>query len=280
MIKTSLALLLLVLSVPAISTAQTFVNADYGYSIEIDDSFELARNDSASYFHAKDSDSIIVIKNWPGLDQDTAREYLLQGYQDARLAIVAVGEAEELTVADGKGLLVDTRGIVERKLMKGVAGAFTGNKGQGIVVVIAATEADWEGLAPKARAAVESIKFIDFKAGPDARDWYYMLSGTRLSLRGTDTDRSKRDDIYFCADGSFQHRKSRSAMRESDSGSSFGFSGRTRTGSWSVADDGDNSRLVLQYNDGRESSALIEDRSGQTFLDGQRYFMMKNNRCR
>ena len=39
-------------------------------------------------------------------------------------------------------------------------------------------------------------------------------------------------------------------------------------------------RLMLRYNNGREESAIIEDRNGQTFLDDQRFYMMKNNRCR
>jgi hypothetical protein len=107
-----------------------------------------------------------------------------------------------------------------------------------------------------------------------------MLSGTRLSLRGKANDRRRKEDLYFCSDGSFRHHLSASAVEESDSGSALGFSTKTRSGSWRVIDDAGKSRLVLRYSDGSEESAIIEDRNGQTILNGQRYYMMRNNRCR
>lgn len=280
MIKNSFLSLLLLLFAPTLSSAQVFTNDEYGYSIEVDDSFQLTRNDHATYFRSEDNGRMIVIKNWPGLDEATAKDYLQHGYQSHRIAIVPVGELKEISLGDGKGFLIDTQGVIERSLIKGIAGGFIGNKGQGIVVVISGASEDWDKLAPIAQNTAASIKFIDFKAGPGAHDWYYMLSGTRLSLRGTSNNRSNSEDIYFCGDGSFRHRMSSSAIKDSDSGSALGFSGRTRSGSWEVVDDDGNSRLILLYNDGREKTAIIEDRSGQTFLGGQRYFMMRNHRCR
>jgi hypothetical protein len=135
-------------------------------------------------------------------------------------------------------------------------------------------------LAPVAREIAASIKFVEFSPGPDARDWYYMLAGTRLSLRGSVDDMSRKEDIYFCSDGGFKHRLSRSVGQESDTFSTFGFSARTRSGLWEIVDDAGKSRLLLHYSNGREESAIIEDRNGQTFLDGQRFYMMRNNRCR
>ena len=272
--------LLLFLCVPFASLAQTFSNDEYGYTIEIDDSYQLTRNDHVTYFRSKDNDSVIIMKNWPGLDVDAARDYLLQGYQDEHMAIVSVSEPEEINLDKGKAVLVEVEGVIERKLMKGIAGGFVGDNGQGVVVLVSASGENRDKLAAAAQQAARSVKFIDFKAGPDVHDWYYMLSGTRLSLRGTSKDRSQREDIYFCADGSFRHRMSSSTMKELDSGSTFGFSGKTRSGSWKVVDDDGNSRLMMRYSNGREKSAIIEDRSGQTFLDDQRFYMMKNNRCR
>jgi len=280
MVKNSFLTLLLLFLVPSVSSAQTFSNDEFGYSIEIDDSYQLTRNDQVTYFRSKDNDSVVIIKNWPGLDEDTAKDYLQQGYQDEHVAMVSVSEPEEINVENGKAVLVDTQGVIERKLMKGVAGGFIGDKGQGIVLLVSASSEDWDKLAPVAQKTAKSIKFIDFKAGPDARDWYYMLAGTRLSLRGSSDDRSQREDIYFCGDGSFRHRMSSTATKESDSGSSFGYSGKTRSGSWTVADEDGKSRLMMRYSNGREESAIIEDRSGQTFLDDQRFYMMRNNRCR
>ncbi len=280
MVKNSFIILLLLFFVPSVSSAQTFSNDEFGYTIEIDDSYQLTRNDQVTYFRSKDNDSVVIIKNWPGLDEDTAKDYLQQGYQDEYIAMVSVSEPEEINVENGKAVLVDTQGVIQRKLMKGLAGGFIGDKGQGIVLLVSASSEDWDKLAPVAQKTASSVKFIDFKTGPDAHDWHYMLAGTRLSLRGSSVDRSQREDIYFCGDGSFRHRMSSTAMKESDSGSSFGYSGKTRSGSWTVVDDDGKSRLMMRYSNGREESAIIEDRSGQTFLDDQRFYMMRNNRCR
>jgi hypothetical protein len=279
MAKNSLAALLLLFFALAAS-AQTFTNDEYGYSIEVDDSFQLTQNNHATYFRSDDNNSVVIIKNWPGLDEETAKDYLQQGYQDERIAIVSVNEPEEINVDNGKGLLVDIQAIIDRKLMQGIAGSYVGNDGQGLVVVISASSDDWDKLAPAAKKIAASVKFIEYSAGPNVLDWYYMLSGTRLSSRGAVDDTRRREDIYFCSDGSFRHRLSRSASREMDTGSTFGYSTRTRSGSWKVIDDAGKSRLILRYGNGREESAMIEDRNGQTFLDDQRYYMMRNNRCR
>ena len=278
--KNRLIVALLVIFAPVVSSAQTFTNTEYGYSIEVDDSFQLTRNNDATYFRSKDNDSVVIIKNWPGLDEDTAKDYLQQGYQDERIAIVAVNDPEEISIDNGKAQLVDVQGIIERKAMKGVAGSFVGNDGQGIVLVISGSSEDWDALAPVAQEIAASVKFVEFSPGPDAHDWYYMLAGTRLSLRGSVDDMSRREDIYFCSDGGFKHRLARSVGQESDSVSTFGFSARTRSGSWEIVDEAGKSRLLLHYSNGRDESAIIEDRSGQTFLDGQRFYMMRNNRCR
>ena len=278
--KNRLIVALLVIFAPVVSSAQTFTNTEYGYSIEVDDSFQLTRNNDATYFRSKDNDSVVIIKNWPGLDEDTAKDYLQQGYQDERIAIVAVNDPEEISLDSGKAQLVDVQGIIERKAMKGVAGSYVGNDGQGMVLVVSGSSEDWDALAPVAREIAASVKFVEFSPGPDARDWYYMLAGTRLSLRGSVDDMSRREDIYFCSDGGFKHRLARSVGQESDSVSTFGFSARTRSGSWEVVDDAGKSRLLLHYSNGGEESAIIEDRNGQTFLDEQRFYMMRNNRCR
>jgi hypothetical protein len=279
MAKNSFAALLL-LFVPLAASAQTFTNEVYGYSIEVGDNFQLTGNNHATSFSSDDDDSVVIIKNWPGLDDDTARNYLQEGYQDERIAVVAVNEPEEINVDNGTGLQVEIQAIVDRKLMQGMAAAYIGNDGQGMVVKVSASSDNWDKLAPVAQSIISSVKFVEYSAGPSALDWYYMLAGTRLSLRGSSNDTRRREDIYFCSDGSFRHRMSSSASRELDSGSTFGFSTKTRSGSWKVMDDAGKSRLILRYTNGREKSAVIEDRNGQTFLDNQRFYMMRNDRCR
>jgi hypothetical protein len=273
-------LLLFVLLIPSNSVAKTFTNEAYGYAIDIDDGYALVRNDNVTVFSAEDSDSVIAIKNWPGLTAETARDYILHGYQDEKVAVVAIGDAEEVTVEKGKGRIVDVQGIIERKLIKGITGGFVGDDGQGLIVLFSDAAADWDKLAARAEQTMASIRFFDFDASMSAIDWYHMLAGTRLSLRGTSDDTNRKEDLYFCSDGGFKHRISRSSTKEFDSGSAFGFATKSKSGLWTVDDDDGASRLMLRYSNGREESALLEDRNGRTFLDGQRYYMMRNNRCR
>ena len=55
--------LLLLMFVPAVCSAQIFTNDKYGYSIDIDDSLEMTRNDAMTYFRSRDNDNVVIIKN-------------------------------------------------------------------------------------------------------------------------------------------------------------------------------------------------------------------------
>ena len=280
MIK-QLLCLLLVLSAPAIISAKTFTSHEFGYSVELDDSFQLSRNNGATWFSTEQDGGLVVIRNWPGLDLETAKNYLQQGYQDARLAVVPEGEAREVVVGDGKGYLVNIRGVSERKAIKGVAGGFVGNKGQGMIVVLFGPEANWEKLAPVADRMIAGVKFVEVESASLSRDWYRMLAGSRLSFRGeVSDDRRVREDLDLCGDGYFSHRISSSAVRDSGSGSSIGHSTKTRSGVWRVVDEDGTDRLVLLYNDGSDVSGVIESRDGKIYVDGRHYTRKRKNRCR
>lgn len=280
MIRKSIILIPVLIAPLAISAA-TFTNDRFGYTIDIDDSFHLARNDEATYFGSSEHEGVIAIRNWPGLDEETAKTYLQQGYQDARIAIVPAGDLEEIAVANGKGFLVDIDGIIERRRVKGVAAGIIGDQGQGMVVMFTAPEESWDKLKTTVSQSTASIKFIEFEQGPAAREWHYILAGTRLSFRGkVNDDRRVREDLNLCSDGSFRHRVSSSAITDSDSGSAFGHSAKSRSGDWRVVDDDGAARLLLRYTDGRSESARIEDREGQIYIDGRHYRRLRKSSCR
>ncbi len=263
-----------------VSTAHAYTDDDLGYSIDIDDGYKVSRMYGMTMFESNDSDNVVIIKNWPDLTLEMAEEYLLSGYQNETMAIVTTGDIKQQKVENGSGLLVDVLGIFERKLMRGLAAGFIGDNGQGMLVLVSAADADWDAFESEARKIATSVKFNEPLAGPDAHDWYLMLAGTRLSLRFASNDERRREDLYFCSDGSFVHRLSTSAMKDSESGSAFGFSTKTGSGSWKVVDGNVGSRLMLLYSDGSEESAIIEERDGRAYLDGRRYAIMRNNRCR
>ncbi len=272
--------LFLVFMLPVISSAEIYTNGEQGYSIEIGDKYRVIRDYGLTYFESAESDNTVMVRNWPGLTEQIAKDYLLEGYQDDRIAVVATSSVKELEAENGTGVWVDVVGIFDRQLVKGIAAGLIGDDGQGIVLLAAAAEKDWDGFASEAKDIAASVKFIERRAGPDARDWYYMLSGKRLSLWDDANDGRRREDLYLCSDGSFQHRIAKSEISESDTGSSFGHSTRTRNGSWKVVDKDEDSYLMLLYGEGFEESAIIEYRDGLILIDGRRYAIKKNNRCR
>lgn len=273
--------LVFVVLAPALVSAKTFTNENYGYTIDIDDGYQLSRNDSATYFRSKDNDVVVVIRNWPGLDQATAKDYLQYGYQDERFAIVADGQLEEMVLEEGKGFLIGIKGVVDRRPMKGLAAAYVGNGGQGLVLIVSGPENSWDQLSPAARKTAASITFIDFKPGPDLREWHQMLAGSRLSFRGDiDEDRRVSEDLNLCSDSSFRHRISTSSIRDSGPGSAIDHSTKSRYGRWRVVDDGGAILLLLHYDGGRDESGVIEYVDGRIHIDGRRYERLRKSSCR
>ena len=271
--------LILLCMLPQLVSAQTFTNEQYGYSIELDDRYQLSKNTDAGFFRSNNS-GVVIIKNWPGLTEEVLRDYLQQGYQDEVIALVSEGEPETVSVENGKGLLVDIEGIVERKRIKGVAGGYYGESGQGLVVLVSAQPHDWEQVEQEAGNILASVKLGEAVSHFDARDWWYMLAGTRLVRRDSAAGNQVGDDIAFCGDGGFYRRISYSSAAHGNSGSYIGFRHKQKSGDWYViSDDKDKPILVLRDRHNRENHISIEDRMGQTFLDGQRYFMLRNDRC-
>ena len=274
--------LLMSLLVPAISMAKTFTNEEHGYTIDIDDGYRVTRGDDVTFFESEDRSRIIIVINRPGLTDEMAWDNITRGHQDQNIAIVADAESKQkkIEVEHGKAVLIDVKGVFERKLIKGVAGGYTGDDGQGLVVLVSATESAWDEFAPEAEKITASVKFIAYRPALSASEWYPELSGTRLTYRGAVDGQRRRENLNLCSDGSFLHRMTFSAMRESDSAANMGYSTKTRSGIWEVVDDDGNSRLLLFYNDGPNESAIIEKRDGRIFLDGRYYDKLRKNRCR
>ena len=259
--------------------AQAYTDDELGFSIDIDENYQVSRQYDVTRFTSAGSDNVVIIKNWPGLTQEMARDYLLSGYQDGVIAVVATGDVNEQQVENGMGLLVDVTGIIQRRLMKGLAAAFVGKDGQGMVLLAVAAENEWDKFKSEAEQIASSVVFKQPSAGPDARDWFYMLAGKSFSFRGGSSDTKRREELHLCSDSGFKHRLASSSMQDSDTGSSFGFSSKSKSGYWEVVDVDGGSRLVLHYGDGSEESAMIEDKAGRFYLDGRRYIIERSQYC-
>ena len=262
-----------------VARAHAYTDDELGISIDIDENYQVSRQYDVTRFTSADSDNVVIIRNWPDLTQEMAGDYLLSGYQDGVIAVVATGDVTEQQVENGTGLLVDVTGIFQRKLMKGLAAAFIGNDGQGIVMLAVAADREWDKFKSEAERIASSVVFKQPSAGPDARDWYYMLAGKSFSFRGESSDTKRREVLHLCSDSGFKHRLATSSIEDSDTGSAFGFSSKSKSGYWEVVEVDGGSRLVLHYGDGSKESAVIEDRGGRFFLDGRRYIIERSQYC-
>ena len=281
MIRSSMKCLLILLSaVPLVLSAQTHTNEQYGYSIELDDRYQLAMDTDVSFFRS-DNSGVVIIRSWPDLSEEIARDYLERGYQDEKVALVIAGKPVPVSVENGKGLQVDIDGIVERKRIKGVAGSYYGDAGQGLLVLVAAELQDWDQVSKEAETMLASIKLGETIERFTARDWWFMLANTQLVRRDTTNGELLHEDLEFCGDGVFYHSAVYTSNEIDGSGSFMDFSRKQKSGRWYVTDDEANKVvLALHYRNGREDHKTIEDRMGRTYLDGQRYFILRNDRCR
>lgn len=113
-----------------------------------------------------------------------------------------------------------------------------------------------------------------------ARDWRYMLAGSRLKMRESVDGSQREESLDFCSNGVFYNRLLTTDIRHNDVASSFGMSTKQVSGMWIVTEVDGANQLLLRKRDSEERRMLIEDRNGETYLDGKRYYMLENRRCR
>ena len=118
------------------------------------------------------------------------------------------------------------------------------------------------------------------RAPVTARDWRYLLAGSRLLLREFVDGRRLEESLDFCSDGTVYNRMLSADSKHNDAAFSYGVSTQYVSGMWTVIEVDGANQLLLRKRDNQERRMLIEDRNGATFLDGRRYFLLENRRCR
>jgi hypothetical protein len=273
------AVLLITLS--PLSPAQTYSNPGLGFSITIDDYFsQQSQEGSVYYFTSEDNASTVIIKNWPGLSIEEVRQAGKLGYQDEGIALTASGVPTETPMKKGWGLTVDVDGFIEQARVKGILGGFVGNKGQGFIILVAATPESWPQIKPRSQAIFNSIGFIRFSGGQDVTRWRQYLTGMRLAYRSTHGGGSSREDYYLCSDGSFMQSGGTSNYSAGGGVSVYGQASNRGAGHWQIQTINGKAHIIFNYHGGARETALLEDDNGKTLLNGSRYFVVENDRCR
>lgn len=273
-------LVLLVLAAAISSRAEADICKGNGYSMEVGSDFLVRRKDGELCSYRSGDDAVILLQDWPGLGKGVIEAFVDSGYRAAGITLNRHSELRQIITAGGSGYLADVEGIVDNRAVKGIAGGFVGDNGQGVAVLIASVSDRWDEFEKQANAVIESIEFTEFVPQIGAREWRRMLSGAGLSLREDSERGETREDYYFCGDGRFIYHSARAGHAGGDGGVMFGFSSSSESGDWELRKVRGRTQLVLYYGNGRERRANIEDRDGETWINGVRYFMIENNRCR
>jgi hypothetical protein len=265
---------------PLHAHAEADVCEGNGYKLEVGSGFEVQRKNAEICSYRSGEDAVILLKDWPGLSKDAIEEFVDDGHYPDGMAMANHGELRQISTAGGAGYLAKVSGTVRGKAVEGVAGGFVGEKGQGVAVLISSVADKWSEFEKQADAVIESIEFTEYTPRMDARVWHGMLSGTGLSHKESSEHGDTQENYYFCSDGYFYSTSSKSRHASGGGNTMFGFSNSKDSGEWELKNVQGGTQLVLYYNNGRESRAGIEDRNGETWVDGTRYYMIENNRCR
>lgn len=276
---TPVAILLITLS--SFCLAKTNDNPDFGFSITVDDYFsQQSQVGRFYYFRSADNSSTITIKNWPGLSIEKVRQIGNLGYQDEGVTLTTSAKPREIQLKQGMGLTVDVDGFIEQSRVKGVLGAYVGDNGQGFIILLAATPEAWPQIKSRVDTILNSIDFISYNSGQDIGKWKQYLTGMRLTYRSTYGGRSSREDYYLCSDGSFQQSGGTSNYSAGGGISVYGQTKNRNTGKWRIEPIHGKAHIIFKYHGGAVETVLLEDRNGKTLLNGLRYFIVKNDRCR
>lgn len=114
---------------------------------------------------------------------------------------------------------------------------------------------------------------------PLAQAWLQKLNGKKLTLLssynsgGGGGGMSSKTEIYLLTNGTFQAR-SESSVSVYVEGANGGSSGVKRAaGTWRIYAKNGQTILETKYENGQIESSLLEDRNGQTFVNGKRWFV-------
>lgn len=122
-----------------------------------------------------------------------------------------------------------------------------------------------------------SVTFTKPQMSEAASRWQTLLRGKHLLYLYTASGFSERTDIYLCPSGSFFYRSDSSSLSNNGSG----VVGASSDGSWKVSPS-DGGTLILRFGNGNVRQYKISRREagGEIGLNGNRYFIQDQNKCR
>jgi hypothetical protein len=214
----------------------------------------------------------------------SASEPLYQG-QDGQLMV-----SGQPTPLANNIIAADYGGHMQGKQARGRIVAVLSPFGGG-VLIMAGTEASSYGPqhAQLAEGIARSMQFSKPEMSGEIQAWTQRLRGRRLTYLRSNRDsgvtgshfESTERNIYLCSDGTFQGTSQSQIAFDTQGGFGHGTSGGPLSGDgrWEVAALGGGVSLVLRLTNGETLTYRLETNGNQTFLEGQRWFVVENPVC-
>ncbi|MBC7901725.1 MAG: hypothetical protein H7070_16920 [Saprospiraceae bacterium] len=152
--------------------------------------------------------------------------------------------------------------------------------GGGMIIVALSNEVNAATALETGWNLSQSVLFSKLRQNVVTGQSQSPLSGKHLLYLYTGNGYSERKDIYLCASGGFYQSTNLGGFTPNDSaGGSFG-SLASKHGTWTISGDG--AKLSLAFQNGRTAEYRITKRqaSNEIGLNGNRFFVQSQDKCR
>lgn len=164
-----------------------------------------------------------------------------------------------------------------------------GPAGNGAIVFFGGPAQQSEYYQGLTRDTAGSIRFAAPRASGVVQEWRSVLAGSMLKrmssyysggLDGAYVGGSSSRTLHLCSDGSYAYFSSSSVAADAGGGTS-GYSGGSGgdSGRWDLQALGAQARLVLRSDSGEYSEHTLTYQNETTYLDGERVFRVRSDRC-
>lgn len=291
MISTLGAILVLAV-ITGTADAANFTDTSFGISIDVDDALSkqpLLRD--IQYFNSKDRSASLMIKRIHDLTiTDFVEELRDVGYLDNHdgVDLLINGEPIEADIKSGRGLLIPVRGRIRGQLIRGVIGAYSGNDGQGFLVIGTAKPEYWASWEPRMKAMFNSVRFVEVDREAMVKEWENRLKGKKLQYKyanatgnaagGVSYDDPAHRDYNLCSDGSVMHKPVAAGQAPAQNIPVYDYGMNLGSGTWHVIVSEGAPFLIVR--DGPEHELKLEDEHDNFLLNGKPYVITDSELCK
>jgi hypothetical protein len=291
-IISSLGALLVLAGIVGTVHAANFTDTSFGISIDVDDALSkqpLLRD--IQYFKSQDRSASLMIKRIYDLSiTDLVEELRDVGYLDRRdgVDLLINGEPIEANIESWRGLLIPVTGRIRGQRIRGVIGAYSGNDGQGFLVIGSARPEYWAAWDPRMKAMFESVRFVKVDREAMIKKWENLLKGKKLQYKQANaTDNatggmvyggSAFRDYYLCSDGTVMRKSGSTGQVTGQNMTVYSYGMNRSHGTWRVILSEGAPFLIVR--DGPEQELKLENEGDNILLNGRPYIITASDLCK